>query len=96
MSRDHKLICYVPAEIGTAFIECARQRDVAVSAALRQLVVRSLQAGTPTEFELRQNLLFQTIALDGLLQTHFDRELRARVLKNWRDRLAEEGLTHAA
>ncbi len=95
MSRRFQLACYVSEDVSRAFAERARSRDLTVAAAVRQLVLAELYSRADPA-ELRQNLLFQTLALDALLQAHSDAELRPRVLQFWRERLAEEGPTHAA
>jgi hypothetical protein len=76
-------------------MERARTRNLTVAAAVRQLVLADLYSRDDSA-ELRHNVMFQTIALDGLLQAHLDPELRPRILKIWRERLAAEGLTHTA
>ena len=95
MSRRFQLACYVTEDVSRAFTERVRARDLTVASAVRQLVLADLYSRADPA-ELRQNLLFQTIALDGLLQAHPDPELRHRILTIWRARLAEEGLTDAA
>ncbi len=95
MSRRFQLACYVPDQVGNAFVERARSRNLTVASALRQLVIADLYRGADPA-ELRQNILFQTFALDGLLASHNDPDLRARVLRVWRERLAEEDRGHEA
>lgn len=95
MSRRFQLACYVSEDVSRAFIERVRARNLTVASAVRQLVLADLY-GRADPTELRQNMLFLAIALDGLLQAHPDPELRPRILNIWRARLAEEGLTDAA
>lgn len=95
MSRRYQLACYVSEDVSRAFTEHVRSRNLTVASAVRQLVLADLYSRADPA-ELRQNLLFLAIALDGLLQAHPDPELRPRILNIWRARLAEEGLTHAA
>lgn len=95
MSRRFQLACYVVNQVGDAFVQRARDRNLTVASALRQLVIADLY-GRADPLEARQNMLFQTIALDGLLEAHPDPELRPRLLRIWRERMAEEGLDHAA
>lgn len=94
MSRRFQLACYVSEEVCRAFVDRARAHNITVASSLRQLVLADLYSRSDPA-ELRQNLLFLTIALDGLLQAHPDPDLRPRLLKIWRDRIAEEGLSHA-
>lgn len=95
MSRRFQLACYVVDQVGEAFVRRARDRNLTTASALRQLVIADLY-GRVDPAEARQNMLFQTIALDGLLEAHPDPELRPRLLRIWRERVAEEGLGHAA
>jgi hypothetical protein len=95
MSRRFQLACYVVNTVGEAFVQRAHDRNLTVASALRQLVIADLY-GRADPVETRQNMLFQTIALDGLLEAHPDPQLRPRLLRIWRERMAEEGLGHAA
>ena len=95
MSRRFQLACYVADEIGAAFVQRARSRNLTVASALRQLIITDLYRSTDPA-EQRHNMLFQTIALDGLLGAHPDPALRDRVLQAWRERLAEEGRAREA
>lgn len=86
MSR-FQLACYVPTAVGDAFVQSARGRGLTVAAALRQLVLAEIYLGMDAH-ELQRNVLFQTVALDGLLASHPDAGLRSRVLTQWRERLS--------
>jgi hypothetical protein len=59
------------------------------------LIIADLYQGADPAV-LRQNILFQTVALDGLIASHSDPDLRTRVLRVWRERLVEESHRHEA
>lgn len=95
MSRRCQLACYVADEVGAAFVRRARSRDLTVASALRQLIIADLyRRDAPAE--LRQHILFLTVAMDGLLTAHPDPDLRPRLIQIWRERIAEEVDSHAA
>jgi hypothetical protein len=95
MTSRIQLVTYVPKEVGDAFLQRTRSYNLTAASALRQLVIADVY-GRGDPVETRRNILFQTIALDGLLQAHPDPELRPRLLRIWRERIAEEGLGYVA
>lgn len=74
----------------------AGERDIDVAKLLRQLIARELAGGHDRTRESLDQLLFVALALEGLLQAHPDRDLHPTIVRLWRERLAEEGLRHAA
>jgi hypothetical protein len=90
MSRRFQLACYVADDVGRSFVKRAQERNLTTVSALRQLVVAYLYGGADS-VEERSKLLFQTLALDALLQAKADPDLRQRVLQVLRERIVEEG-----
>ncbi|WP_137786584.1 hypothetical protein [Sphingomonas sp. 3P27F8] len=63
---------------------------------VRELIARELHAAPDRIGEALGQLLFVAIALDELLAAHADPNLRATVIRLWRDATSEEGRFHAA
>jgi hypothetical protein len=96
MQRRFQLACYVTDDLSAAFAGRARARNLTVAAALRQLVINDVVGAVYDPRELRNHILFMTIAMDGLLIEHPNRELRPRLIQEWQERVAREDQSHAA
>ena len=73
-----------------ALDQLAEERETDIGKILRVLVARELGIVRDPLADLREQMLFAAIALDGLLAANPDASLRPRIIKIWQDRLAGE------
>lgn len=74
----------------------AAERQLDVGKLVRELLARELRGAPDRISEALGQLLFVAIALDELLAVHADPDLRATVIRLWREATSEEGRFHAA
>ncbi|WP_375402892.1 hypothetical protein [uncultured Sphingomonas sp.] len=74
----------------------AEQRGLSVSALVRSMIERELEAYPRREQRKQEafdQILYLAILLDGVYAQR-EPDLRSKLIQVWRDRLAEEGRTH--
>lgn len=75
------LQCYVDEDLHEAVKSAAAASHMSVSQWLKQVVIATIDGQAEAAFRDRVmfNLLFNTVALDGLLTVQADKELRTRI-----------------
>jgi hypothetical protein len=91
------LQCYVDEDLHEAVKAAAAASHMSVSQWLKQVVIATIDGQAETAFRDRVmfNLLFNTVALDGLLTVQADKDLRTRIhaahgkrVREYRERIA--------
>jgi hypothetical protein len=91
MPHRYHLACYVTPQIFADFGELARSRHMTVTGLLRRLVVAEIEASSVLNpGDLERNIVFLVRAVNALLAAQ-DRQLRDRIVADWRRDLFEEG-----
>ncbi|WP_162527232.1 hypothetical protein [Sphingomonas solaris] len=74
----------------------AASRQTDVGKLVRRLIANELAGSRSRVEDAIDQILYLAIAMDGLLATNPNPELRNNMLELWKDRLAEEGRSDAA
>ena len=90
MSYDYLIRLRVSQAMAADLKSLAERRETDLCKLLRRAALRELAEGPDPDSNLREQMLFTAIALDGLLAANPDTGLRARIIKIWQDRLAGE------
>ena len=93
----HELIAIrLSSAMRTELSALAASRQTDVGKLVRRLIANEL-AGSRSRFEEAiDQILYLAIAMDGLLATNPNPDLRENMLRLWQDRLAEEGRSDEA
>ncbi len=90
MSYHHVVSFRVGSQLHTDLLALAAERHTDVGKLLRGLIHRELRGAGNNAVEEREMIIFIAIAIDGLLGTNPDPELRPTIIKLWRERLAAD------
>lgn len=87
--------CHVSDAVRDSFSALAKSRDMTMAALLRQIIVRETLEPASAQEQMREMIVFLALAVDGLLGAQPDPELRPKIIRLWRERLAQEARRHA-
>lgn len=90
MSYHHRLHFRVSSAMHAAVLDLAREREIDVGKLLRQLVARELLNKRDILVDVREQVLFCAVGIDGLLAVQADPTLRPKLVQVWQERLLEE------
>jgi hypothetical protein len=96
MSYHHFITVRMSGAMRAELDQLVATRNTDIGKLVRELLARELKAAPDRINEALGQLLFVAIALDELLAVHADPDLRATVIRLWRDATSEEGRFHAA
>jgi len=96
MPYRNLISCHVSDAVREDFYALARSRELTAAQLLRQMIIREIANPRDHAREQRSQLLFLAIAMDDLLATQTDPEIRPRVIRLWQERLAREEQPDAA
>jgi hypothetical protein len=92
VTNRRQVACYVRAEIAEAFAQLARARNSTISSVLSAIVEVVVEGQVNQAERIDRRILFIETAVDALLATHPDSNLRAHTHEVYRSRLREAGL----
>ena len=94
MSYENIIAFRASAEMRAGLDHLAQTRETDVGKIMRLLVARELGIVRDPLADLREQVLFAAIGIDGIL-VHLDPKLRAQIVKLWQDRVVP-GSGHAS
>jgi predicted transcriptional regulator len=94
MSYETIIAFRVSAETRAALDQLAEARETDIGKIMRLLVARELGTVRDPLADLREQVLFAALGVDGIL-THLDPQLRTEVMRLWQDRIMPGG-SHGA
>jgi hypothetical protein len=96
MSYSQFITVRLTAELFHELNRHAARSQTDVGKLVRRLIVAELYGKRDRISEAIDQILYLAIAMDGLLATNPNPDLRNDMLRLWQDRLAEEGRSDAA